>query len=213
VRYDADWRERALLRDGTPLDLRLVRPDDRALFLAAWDRLSEQSRYRRFLSPKPSLTARELRYLTDPDNVDHVAIGASVGSGVAARAVGVARFVRLTERADTAEAAVAVTDDFNRRGVGRLLLDRLASAARERGVEQFTCEVLAGNAPMRAMLRGIAPGAIEAVDGDIVVVEIPLGPAAPPGAADAPDGPLHRLLASVARGALALRRTAAHRRG
>ena len=173
--FDAAYSERALLVDGTAVTLRLVRPGDKELFLEAWERLSPESRYRRFLSPKPVLTDAELRYLTELDHVDHLAIGAAVDRGSTTQGLGVARFVRIAGSPDAADVAVTVVDDVQRKGLGRLLLSRLIAAARERGIERFVCDVLATNNPMRALIRSLAPGVTEVLDGSTFRVEMPLG--------------------------------------
>jgi hypothetical protein len=90
------------------LVIRPIEPGDRTAVLAGFDRLSAESRYRRFLSPHDHLTAAELRYLTDVDHHDHealVAVDPDTGEGV-----GVARYVRDPQRPDSAEIAVAVAD-------------------------------------------------------------------------------------------------------
>ena len=138
--FDADYLEHATLRDGTEVALRLVRPDDKALLREGFARMSDESRYRRFFTPKYELSADELRYLTEIDQVTHVAIGATSADG--ARGLGVARFIVLAGEAGAAEAAVAVTDDLQGRGLGSLLLQRLVAAAHERGVERFVFEML-----------------------------------------------------------------------
>lgn len=173
--FDAAYSERAILRDGTAINLRLVRPGDKEIFLEAWERLSPESRYRRFLSPKPMLTDAELRYLTELDQVDHLAIGAAVDRGGTTQGLGVARFVRVADRADAADVAVTVVDDAQRKGLGRLLVSRLIAAARERGIDRFVCDVLATNDPMRALIRSLAPGVTEVLDGPTFRVDMPLG--------------------------------------
>lgn len=173
--FDAAYSERAILRDGTAINLRLVRPGDKEIFLEAWERLSPESRYRRFLSPKPMLTDAELRYLTELDQVDHLAIGAAVDRGGTTEGLGVARFVRVADRPDAADVAVTVVDDAQRKGLGRLLVSRLIAAARERGIERFVSDVLATNDPMRALIRSLVPGVTEVLDGPTFRVDMPLG--------------------------------------
>ncbi len=173
--FDEAYSEKTVLKDRTPVTLRLVRPGDKQLLLEAWERLSPESRYRRFLSPKRILTGEELRYLTELDHVDHLAIGAALDSGGKTHGLGVARFVRLAGRPDAADVAVTVVDDAQRNGLGRLLLSRLIAAARERGIERFVCDVLATNHAMRALIRSLVPAAAMSFDGPTFRVEMPLG--------------------------------------
>jgi GNAT superfamily N-acetyltransferase len=139
--------EEVTLRDGSRVVLRPVRPDDRELFVAGFQHLSEESRMRRFLFYKKALGDRELDFLTSPDHEDHEAIGAldaETGKGVA-----VARMIREDDPA-AAEAAVTVVDDWQGRGLGSLLLERLGDRAREIGVQRFTATLLTSNKAMLA---------------------------------------------------------------
>ncbi len=106
-----------------------------------FEQLGPESRYKRFLSPVADLTSAQLDYLTDIDHHDHEALVA-IADGVG---VGVARFVRLEPDGPRAEVAVAVGDDWQGRGLGTILLDRLSRRAREEGVTTFTAAVLTDN--------------------------------------------------------------------
>src|SRR3712207_6031991 len=108
------------LRDGTQIDFRHIRPDDKENLETALQRLSPESRHKRFLAPKPSFNASELRYLTEIDGFDHVAILA-VPDDDPDTIVGVGRFVRLRDLPDTAEVAIVVGDSFQGQGLGREL--------------------------------------------------------------------------------------------
>lgn len=199
-RFDADWRETATLADGTPVVLRLVRPDDRDLLRAGFGRLSADSRYRRFFTAKQELTDAELAQLTELDGVDQLAIGAvREGPDGEAEGLGVARFVRDASAPDRAEAAVTVTDPAQGKGLGRLLLARLAEAARERGIRRFAGEFLATNAQVRQLIEDACPGAGLATGEDVIRVDVPLLDAGAAG------GPVQRLLRQAAGGRLQLR--------
>src|SRR5215813_10393760 len=141
-RFDADYREKVVLKGGTEVVLRLVRPDDKPLFVAGFARLSPESRYFRFFTGKDHLTDAELRYLTELDGENHLAIGALGPDGQGA---GVARFIRLAQEPEVAELAVTVVDSMQRKGLGRILSERLMAAARERGVKRLRAEILAEN--------------------------------------------------------------------
>ncbi|HTE53454.1 MAG TPA: hypothetical protein VK698_21515, partial [Kofleriaceae bacterium] len=101
--FDQAYAEDRVLEDGTVVHLRLIQPDDKALMLDAWERLSPESRYRRFFSAKTALTPDELRYLTELDHVSHLAIGASCERDGRTVALGVARFIRLVDRPEVAD--------------------------------------------------------------------------------------------------------------
>ena len=158
MRYGRDYLEEARLRDGTAVHFRLIRAGDEDLLRAGFERLSPVSRYRRFLMAKSALSDAELRGLASTDDLDHLAIGAGRRHAAAAdEPLGVARFVRTAPDGDTAEAAITVVDAWQGRGLGRMLFQRLAAAAEERGIRRFRVEMLAENAPMRALTRVLGP--------------------------------------------------------
>ena len=204
--FTLDWVEQAVLSDGTPVRLRLIRPEDKDTLRAGFDRLSPASRYARFLAPKTALSDEELRYLCEVDHENHVAIGAVRDvPGQPADGLGIARFIRLAEPPNTAEAAIAVADEVQHRGLGRLLLLRLVAAAAERGIERVRCEVLGSNAGMAALLADIAPERTVEVGGGMMSIEIALPnvtPTAPP-AGEPLQSPMYRLFRAVAQNALA----------
>jgi RimJ/RimL family protein N-acetyltransferase len=135
--------------------IREIRPADRELLEASRGRFSDESMRRRFLSPKPRLTNVELRYLTEVDGQDHHAVVAAPLDDLDA-IIGVARFVRLPEDPQTAEAAIIVADEYQGRGLGKRLAYQLADAARERGIRRFTASMLTDNKPALALMRTLA---------------------------------------------------------
>jgi RimJ/RimL family protein N-acetyltransferase len=166
------------------------------LLREAFERLSPESRYRRFFSPVSSLTERQLDYLTDVDHRDHEALVAvTPGSG---DAVAVARYVRT--RPGVAEPAIVVADDWQRRGLAAQLLDLLADRAREEGVECFVAPVLSENRAAIALFERLG-GATVRRDGLEVEVTVPLAPEEE-GAAPSLREVLHAVAAGSVRPAL-----------
>lgn len=163
--------DRAELADGTEVIVRPVRPSDAPLLLEAFaEHFSEQSRYQRFLASKRSLSPRELEYFTDVDHDRHEAIGAldpATGEGV-----GIARFVRAGTGAETAEAAVAVADEWQGRGLGGLLLERLAARARELGIVEFTASLLTTNRAMLALFERLGRIDVHREDGTVLGLHV-----------------------------------------
>ncbi len=141
------------LRDGTVIEIRPIRPEDRAVLEDGLERMGPESRYRRFFAPISRLSESQLEYLTEVDHHDHEALVAferDTGEGV-----DVARFVRIDGDRDVAEPAVVVIDDWQGRGVGAGLLSALAERAREEGIRTFLAPVLADNAAAIASLSGL----------------------------------------------------------
>jgi RimJ/RimL family protein N-acetyltransferase len=143
------------LSSGLEASIRPIRPDDASRIQAAYGRLSPETQYQRFLTIKPRLTRADLHYLTDLDGDRHFALVASPITEPN-RIVAVARFVRASEDPGTAEFAIVVGDEFQGAGLGSVLLERLADAARARGVERFTATMLADNAAVRHLVDRLA---------------------------------------------------------
>ena len=143
------------MRDGASVEIRPLQAEDKAGLAAGFARLSELSRYRRFMSPTTRLTTAQLAYLTELDHHDHEAL---VAVDPASRhGLGVARYVRSRDDPREAEFAVAVSDDWQRRGLGTALLRALAARAREEGITRFTGLVGAENRSIRALLQTLGP--------------------------------------------------------
>jgi RimJ/RimL family protein N-acetyltransferase len=132
------------LSDGTPITIRPIQPSDRELLAGALAHLSPASVRARFLAPKDHFTQRELDYLTQVDGYDHVALVAEVADDPG-QWIGVGRYVRLPDQPDTAEVAITVADEWQGKGLGRLLGTLLAQAAGECGIRQFVATMLADN--------------------------------------------------------------------
>jgi GNAT superfamily N-acetyltransferase len=125
------------------LRVRDLCPGEEAALLEIFDGLGTRSRQLRFLAPKTRLTSADLRHLSAVDGHAHVAVVAEAGPD--SRPVGVARFVRDQGDPGTADVAVTVVDDWQRRGVGTLLSTALARRARQVGVRRLTMAMLVEN--------------------------------------------------------------------
>lgn len=144
----------ARLSDNTLLFIREIRPDDKERLTDAMAHLSDESIARRFLGPKPSLSAAELRYLTEVDGQDHYAIVA-MPAGEEEQIAAVARLVRLADDPRAAEAAIVVGDHLQGKGLGSLLARRLTDAARERGIDRLTASISSENRPALKLMARI----------------------------------------------------------
>jgi GNAT superfamily N-acetyltransferase len=142
--------------------MRPIRPDDKALLQAGVAALSPESAYGRFLTGKSSLTPAELRYLTEIDGINHIAL--VVFDRETRDMVAVGRIVRDHERRDTAEVAVVVCDDWQRRGIGRALTRELTLRS---GVDRVSGTMLATNRAALALMRGIGPLEYSAISGGV----------------------------------------------
>jgi RimJ/RimL family protein N-acetyltransferase len=144
-----------VVADQLELLLRPVRPDDKRLLAQAFERLSPETRYRRFFAPLEKLSDQDLRYLTEVDHHDHEAIVAVNPENAAI--IGVARYVR-SDPPTEAEVAVVVGDPWQGHGVATALLQRLVVRAREEGVDRFVALVMSDNDEALDLFRNLAPG-------------------------------------------------------
>jgi RimJ/RimL family protein N-acetyltransferase len=179
------------LRDGASVLIRPITPEDRGLLQSGFERLSDRSRYMRFQAPMSALSEEQLSYLTAVDHHDHEALVAI--EPATDQAVGVARFVRVTD--GVAECAIVVADDWQGRGLATELLDQLVERAHDEGVERFTAIVLAENADALRLLERLGD-VVQRSYGSQVELEIALPPPPERGAQ------LRLILAGAARGLL-----------
>jgi acyl-CoA synthetase (NDP forming)/RimJ/RimL family protein N-acetyltransferase len=136
------WEADVLLRDGRTAHIRPIQPEDRELLVEFYSRVSDQSKYYRFFSPMPELSERDLDRFTQVDHRDRVAMILLV----AGQMIAVGRYDMI--RPGYAEVAFLVEDAHQGRGIGQLLLEHLAQAGRERGIDEFVAEVLPDNQAM-----------------------------------------------------------------
>lgn len=146
----ARYSESEILRDGSSIRIRALRPNDKSRLMRHFESLSPRSVYQRFFGLKRALTPTDLVRFTEIDFIDHVALAASLGEGEEERFIGVGRYVRSPGSAQ-AEVAFAVLDEYQGRGVGTLLLEHLGRVARAGGVIEFSAEVMGDNQQMLEM--------------------------------------------------------------
>jgi RimJ/RimL family protein N-acetyltransferase len=144
------------LPDGAVVLIRPIRPDDKALLADGLRRLSPQSAQRRFLTPKRSFSRAELRYLTEVDGRDHVALVVEYLADPVRRLIAVGRFVRLQDDPEAADVAFTVADDWQGRGVGSLLGEKLAAEARLLGIRRFTATMASDNVPAHRLMAKLS---------------------------------------------------------
>ena len=140
------------LPDGAPILIRPIRSDDKRMLEVGLRQLSAESVHRRFLTPKSSFSRTELRYLTEVDGRDHVALVVEDPRQPVRRLIAVGRFVRLPEDPEAADVAIVVADDWHRRGVGSALSGLLAAEAHRLGIRHFTATMAADNVPAHRLM-------------------------------------------------------------
>jgi len=146
------------LKDGTPVALRPIRPDDAPRLQAFHTRLSSDSIYLRWLSAHPVLSDAEAAALSTVDYTTRMAFVATRPVDGEEHVIGVARYgVVSPERPDEAEAAIVVEDAFQSRGLGTHLLRALWTYARAHGIRYWVAEI---NVENNRMLKFIQRGGL-----------------------------------------------------
>lgn len=189
--------QRVELRDGTVAVVRPIRPDDGPRLRQGLHELSPRSRYLRFHTPVLDLSEAQVRYLTDVDQRDHVAWVAVNPAEPDEPGMGVARYIRLTDEPDVAEAAVTVADRYQGRGLGTVLLGIVAERAATNGVRTLRNYVLEQNASMLEVLDGLGARRVRVEPG---VWQVDVDVPEPTG--DLPGSPVGRLFRAISTGAL-----------
>jgi acyl-CoA synthetase (NDP forming)/RimJ/RimL family protein N-acetyltransferase len=133
-----------LLSDGSTVHMRQIEPSDADAIVALHSRFSERTRYLRYFSPYPRIPERDLYRFVNVNHHDREAFVVSSGGQL----IAVGRYERLGPAADDAEVAFVVEDAYQGRGVGSVLLEHLAAAARDAGIRRFVAEVLPENGGM-----------------------------------------------------------------
>jgi protein lysine acetyltransferase len=143
------------LPNGTSVRIRPIAPGDKEKLVTGLRRLSDESIRKRFLAAKPRFSSAELRYLTEVDGVNHIALVAVLEDDPNTL-VAVARCVRLPDRPATAEMAIVVGDPWQGQGLGRALATALGDAARAAGIRRFAATMLGDNEAARRLMRTFA---------------------------------------------------------
>lgn len=145
----ASYSAREVLRDGTPIEIRALQPEDETDMLSALEQTSPQSLQRRFFVMKRYFSDKERAFFMEVDFKKHVALVALVQE--VGRKVIVAGGRYIVFEPGRAELAFVVVDAWQGKGLGSILLHRLVTIARDGGLRELTAEVLPENAAMRAV--------------------------------------------------------------
>jgi acetyltransferase len=152
--YPADLATKVSLRDGARLELRPIRPEDAEAEKAFISGLSQRSMRLRFLSGLKDLTPQMLARFTQIDYDREMAFIAVEGEGANEREVGVCRYVTLPD-GKTCEYAILVSDDFQARGLGSLMMSRLMEVAASQGLETMFGYVASDNTGMLQLCESL----------------------------------------------------------
>lgn len=168
----------ALLRDGTPVLIRAIRPDDRQRIIDAFRKLEPETIYTRFFSAKKQLSEDDLSRIDASDFVRAVALVATIGEGADETIIGGGAYTVLDRPGEppTAELSFTIEEDYHAQGLSGLFMRLLAQIGRERGIRRFEAEVLAGNTPMLKVFQRSGLPMQSRVEDGVVHVVMELGP-------------------------------------
>jgi GNAT superfamily N-acetyltransferase len=142
------------LRDGTRVTIRPIRADDAPRLQALFGRLSQESIYYRFLELRKEMTYEQARCLADLDHRTQMALVATCGQYGDEAVIAVARYeVIAGSWPPEAEVAIVVEDRHQGKGLGTLLLERLATYAVAHGIRAFRASVFHDNARVMRLIR------------------------------------------------------------
>jgi RimJ/RimL family protein N-acetyltransferase len=154
----ADYSAVERLRDGRPIEIRALRPQDKSEMLAAIGRTSTQSLQRRFFVPKKGFSEQEMAFFLNIDFDNHVALVAQIDEDGHPAIAGGGRYIVV--RPGKAEIAFMVVDAYQGQGIGTVLMRHLAALARDAGLKELVAEVLPENTAMLKVFKkfGFRPG-------------------------------------------------------
>lgn len=152
---DRTFNQLGTLRDGTPLTIRVMRPDDRDRIVAAFSKLDANTIYTRFFSHRKEIPAATLDRIAAIDFVNLAGLVATIGAGADETVIASATYVGIpaADGVKAAEVAFTVEEDYQRQGLASRLLAALATLARRHGIVRFEADVLAGNTAMLAVFQ------------------------------------------------------------
>jgi len=183
------------LRNGSRVFIRPVTPEDKPLLREGFARLSEESRYRRFMHPVKELSEADLDYLTRIDYTTHMAWVAVDPDSPEHPGLGVGRYIQIPGHPQAAEVAITVVDSHQGLGLGTILLSVITRSAVQHGILTFVAHVLVQNAPMLKLFTELG-ATVTLEDAGVVAVRMPL----PQRAEDLPNSPAGKVFRQVARG-------------
>ncbi|TIC85727.1 GNAT family N-acetyltransferase [Nocardioides sp. GY 10127] len=162
------WAADVLLRDGRTAHIRPITPEDSELLVEFYGRVSDRSKYYRFFSPMPRLSDKDVFRFTHVDHRNRVAFVLMLSQQM----IAVGRYDVI--RPGEAEVAFLVEDQHQGRGIAQVLLEHLAQAGRERGVDKFVAEVLPDNTRMIQTFRDAGYKVVSEYEDGVIQLEFPI---------------------------------------
>ncbi|CAN7363008.1 GNAT family N-acetyltransferase [Terrabacter sp. LjRoot27] len=165
-----EWEADVVLRDGTVAHIRPITPDDADGIRHFHSLQSEESIYLRFFAPLRELSARDLHRFTHVDHHDRVALVATLDGEI----IGIGRYDRIDPT--SAEVAFNISDHYQGKGIGSVMLEHLAAIAQEMGINRFVAEVLPQNRKMLTVFKEAGYEVTHHIEDGVVEVSFDISP-------------------------------------
>ena len=168
--YPSEWEADVVLRDGTVAHVRPIRPSDTDGIHRFHSGQSDEFIYLRFFAPLRRLSDADVHRFTHVDYVDRVALVVTLREDI----VGIGRYDRIDAR--SAEVAFNISDHYQGKGIGSVLLEHLAAIARDVGITRFTAEVLPQNRKMLSVFSDAGYDVTRHIEDGVVEVGFDIEP-------------------------------------
>ncbi|GAA3718593.1 bifunctional GNAT family N-acetyltransferase/acetate--CoA ligase family protein [Terrabacter ginsenosidimutans] len=165
-----EWEADVVLRDGTVAHVRPITPDDAEGVRHFHSLQSAESIYLRFFAPLRELSDRDIHRFTHVDHHDRVALVATLDSEI----IGIGRYDRIDPT--SAEVAFNISDHFQGKGIGSVMLEHLAAIAQEMGINRFVAEVLPQNRKMLTVFKEAGYEVTHHIEDGVVEVSFDISP-------------------------------------
>ncbi|NUR17223.1 MAG: GNAT family N-acetyltransferase [Dermatophilaceae bacterium] len=165
-----EWEADVVLRDGSVAHIRPITPDDADGIRAFHSKQSEESIYLRFFAPLRELSERDVHRFTHVDHHDRVALVATLDGEI----TGIGRYDRINPT--SAEVAFNISDHFQGKGIGSVMLEHLAAIAQEMGITRFVAEVLPQNRKMLTVFKDAGYEVTHHIEDGVVEVAFDIKP-------------------------------------
>jgi RimJ/RimL family protein N-acetyltransferase len=170
------------LRNGTPVRVRAIRPDDRQRIITAFHKLEAETIYTRFFTAKRALSETDLGRIDANDFVRAAILVATLPDGDDEIIIGGGAYTVIPSSDDvpSAEVSFTIEEDYHGQGLAGIFMRLLTEIGRERGIQRFEAEVLAGNPAMLAVFQHSGLPLSKHTEDGVVHVEMDLRLPAPP---------------------------------
>lgn len=159
------------LPNGEEVHIRMLLPSDRDTLLDAFHKLSDETKRLRFFQVNEELSDKELDYLLNIDNTNHVAYCAYTIKDSIPNGIGVVRYIRSVKNPEIAEVAITIVDEYHGKGIGKELIKKITQHARKEGITTYVANAFYFNNIILKMISKF-PYKITGSDEGILTIKV-----------------------------------------